>query len=127
MPLISLVTFLPLLGAAFIIFLRGDEDTVARNARWAALWTSLVVFVLSLFLWLGFDSSSADFQFVEQRPWLPQLGLDYHMGVDGISLWFVLLSTVLTAGWRSKRPAASPTRPCPPSPAPALTTPRSGR
>jgi NADH-quinone oxidoreductase subunit M len=95
-PLISLVTFLPLLGAAFIMFLRGDDDTVARNARWAALWTSLVVFVLSLFLWLGFDSSSADFQFVEQRPWLPQLGLNYHMGVDGISLWFVLLSTVLT-------------------------------
>jgi NADH-quinone oxidoreductase subunit M len=95
-PLISLVTFLPLLGAAFILFLRGDEDTVARNARWAALWTSLVVFVLSLFLWLGFDSSSADFQFVEQRPWLPQLGLNYHMGVDGISLWFVLLSTLLT-------------------------------
>jgi NADH-quinone oxidoreductase subunit M len=95
-PLISLVTFLPLLGAAFIIFLRGDEETVARNARWAALWTSLVVFVLSLFLWLGFDSTSADFQFVEQRPWLPQLGLNYHMGVDGISLWFVLLSTVLT-------------------------------
>jgi NADH-quinone oxidoreductase subunit M len=95
-PLISLVTFLPLLGAAFIMLMRGEEDTVARNARWAALWTSLVVFVLSLFLWLGFDSGSADFQFVEQHPWLPQLGLDYHMGVDGISLWFVLLSTALT-------------------------------
>ena len=106
MPLISLVTFLPLVGALFILFLRGDEAVVARNARWAALWTSLVVFVLSLALWFGFDSASADFQFVERREWLPQLGLAYAMGIDGISLWFVLLSTALTpicvlASWES--------------------------
>ncbi len=106
MPLISLVTFLPLVGALFILVLRGEEAIVARNARWAALWTSLVVFAVSLLLWSGFDSTSADFQFVERREWLPQIGLTYHMGIDGISLWFVLLSTALTpicvlASWES--------------------------
>ncbi|MBL8837149.1 MAG: NADH-quinone oxidoreductase subunit M, partial [Alphaproteobacteria bacterium] len=104
--MISLVTFLPLVGALFILVLRGEEAIVARNARWAALWTSLVVFAVSLLLWSGFDSTSADFQFVERREWLPQIGLTYHMGIDGISLWFVLLSTALTpicvlASWES--------------------------
>jgi len=95
-PLLSLVTFLPLVGAGFIMLIRGDEAIVAQNARAVALWTSVVTFFLSLLILASFDSSQASFQLVERREWLPGFGIDYHMGVDGISLWFVLLSTLLT-------------------------------
>ncbi|HEY5208865.1 MAG TPA: NADH-quinone oxidoreductase subunit M [Stellaceae bacterium] len=95
-PLLSLVTFLPILGCALILILRGEEAAVARNARWIALWTSLVVMVLSFALWTNFDTHSANFQFVEQAVWLPGLRIAYHLGIDGISLFFVLLSTILT-------------------------------
>jgi NADH-quinone oxidoreductase subunit M len=105
-PILSLVTFLPLAGAFIIMMVRGDEETVARNARWTALWTSLITFALSLVLWVRFDKSSAEFQFVERLDWLPEFGVSYHMGVDGISVLFVLLSTLLTplcilASWDS--------------------------
>jgi NADH-quinone oxidoreductase subunit M len=97
-PLLSLVTFLPLVGAAFILMARGDEAVVARNARNIALWTSLIVFALSLLLWIEFDPNTADFQFVERSDWVTLGGFQftYHMGIDGISLFFVLLSTLLT-------------------------------
>ncbi|MBP0445676.1 NADH-quinone oxidoreductase subunit M [Roseomonas sp. SSH11] len=95
-PLLSLLTFLPLAGVVAILCVRGDEATVASNARWTALWTSLIVFTLSLILWFSFDPRSADAQFVEQLAWLPEFGVNYHMGVDGISVLFVLLSTFLT-------------------------------
>lgn len=95
-PLLSLVTFLPLVGAGFILIIRGDQAVVARNARYVALWTSLITFVLSLFLWFGFDRGTADFQFVEKAVWIPYFNASYHMGVDGISMPFVLLSTLLT-------------------------------
>ena len=106
-PLLSLVTFLPLAGAGIIfVVARGSTEMVASNARYMALWTSLVTFALSLFIWFNFDSSTADFQFVEQVEWFPDLGIGYHMGVDGISMMFVLLSTLLTpicilASWES--------------------------
>jgi NADH-quinone oxidoreductase subunit M len=105
-PILSLVTFLPLAGAFIILMVRGDEAVVARNARWTALWTSLITFALSLILWFRFDPSTADFQFVERAEWLPDFGVNYHMGVDGISVLFVLLSTLLTpicilASWDS--------------------------
>ncbi|MDT8353159.1 NADH-quinone oxidoreductase subunit M [Roseomonas mucosa] len=105
-PLLSLLTFLPLAGAAVIMSVRGDDAVVASNARWTALWTSLIVLALSLLLWFRFDTSSAAYQFEEQVRWLPEVGLGYHMGVDGISVLFVLLSTVLTplcilASWES--------------------------
>ena len=95
-PLLSLITFLPLLGGAVIMSVRGDEATVAQNARWTALWTSLIVLGLSLILWWRFDPALARFQFVESLPWLPEFGVGYRMGVDGISVLFVLLSTLLT-------------------------------
>jgi NADH-quinone oxidoreductase subunit M len=97
-PLLSLVTFLPLVGAAFILTSRGEEAVVARNARNIALWTSLIDFALSLLLWLQFDPNTADFQFVERADWVTLGGFQftYHMGIDGISLFFVLLSTLLT-------------------------------
>jgi NADH-quinone oxidoreductase subunit M len=97
-PLLSLVTFLPLVGAAFILMARGDDEVVARNARNIALWTSLIDLGLSLVLWFEFDPNTADFQFVERADWVTIGGFQftYHMGIDGISLFFVLLSTLLT-------------------------------
>ena len=95
-PILSLITFLPIVGTVLILLLRGEPEAVARNARYLALWTSLLTFVLSLVLWFAFDRNSSDFQFVEQADWIPAFGIRYHMGVDGISMLFVLLSTLLT-------------------------------
>ncbi|NOG71160.1 NADH-quinone oxidoreductase subunit M [Roseicella sp. DB1501] len=95
-PLLSLITFLPLVGAGIIMSVRGEDAVIARNARWIALWTSLIVLLLSLILWVRFDPSTAAFQFEERLAWLPEFGVGYHMGVDGISVLFVLLSTALT-------------------------------
>jgi NADH-quinone oxidoreductase subunit M len=95
-PILSLIIWLPLIGGVVIMSVRGDEETVASNARWTALWTSLIVLVLSLVLWVKFDPSDANFQFVEEVKWLPEYGVGYKLGVDGISVLFVLLSTVLT-------------------------------
>ncbi len=93
-PILSITTFLPILGVLFIMTLSGDEDVVKRNARWAALWTTLVTFAVSLILVWRFDPSSPEFQFVEKAAWLGGT-TNYHMGVDGISLPFVILTTAL--------------------------------
>ena len=96
-PLLSLLIFLPLVGAVLILVLaRGDEAVVARNSRWTALWTSAINFVLSLFIWVHFDTTTADFQFVEYAVWMPAFNINYKMGIDGISMLFVLLTTLLT-------------------------------
>jgi len=100
-PLLSLVTFLPLVGVAFIAFLPRDA---VQNARYVALWTTLVTFAVSLLIWVNFDTSTASFQFVEERPWLGTIA--YRMGVDGISMLFVILTTFLMplcilASWES--------------------------
>jgi NADH-quinone oxidoreductase subunit M len=105
-PILSLITFLPLLGVMFMFFIRGDEATVARNARNTALLTSAFTFALSLYMYAAFDKTSDAFQFVEHAPWLPNTNISYKMGVDGISIFFVLLSTFLTpicvlASWES--------------------------
>ncbi|HCO91928.1 MAG TPA: NADH-quinone oxidoreductase subunit M [Alphaproteobacteria bacterium] len=93
-PLLSLITFLPSVGALFILMIRGEDALVARNARMVALWTTLFTFLLSLFLWIDFDVTTADFQFVEKHEWLGG-NISYHMGVDGISMLFVILTTFL--------------------------------
>ena len=108
-PLLTLTTFLPLVGAAFILIIRGDEEVAKRNARSVALWASLITFALSLLIWVNFEPASASFQFEERADWFELPGgyvLSYHMGVDGISMFFVLLSTLLTpicviASWES--------------------------
>ncbi|MFG1400825.1 NADH-quinone oxidoreductase subunit M [Xanthobacter sediminis] len=104
-PILSVVTFLPLVGALFILVVRGDDEVAARNARWVALWTTLVTFVVSLLLLPGFDPAAPGFQFVEKKAWLGDIAA-YHMGVDGISLPFVILTTFLMpfailASWES--------------------------
>lgn len=96
-PLLSILTFVPLVGAVLILaFIRdSDPEVEARNARFTALWTSLAVFLVSLVLWFNFDKTSSEFQWVEKVEWMPAFGISYHMGVDGISVLFVLLTTLL--------------------------------
>ncbi|MEQ8664444.1 MAG: NADH-quinone oxidoreductase subunit M [Rhodospirillales bacterium] len=106
LPILSLLILVPLAGAGFILLIRGEEEIVARNARNVALLTSVTAFVLSLYLWFGFDTTTAEFQFVEKRDWIPAYDINYHVGVDGISVLFVLLTTLLTpicilASWTS--------------------------
>jgi len=94
-PLLGVTTFLPLAGALFIAFLSDDPEGV-RNARWVALWTTLIVFAISLLLLRRFDATSPDFQFVEH--WGRVSGsyaYSISLGVDGISLPFVILTTAL--------------------------------
>ena len=105
-PVLSVVTFLPLLGALLIMLMvRGNGPIAKGTARWIAMWATLVTFAVSLVLVHRFDASSAEFQFVEKYDWL--LGVSsYHMGVDGISLPFVILTTALMpicilASWTS--------------------------
>ena len=89
-PILSIVTFLPLVGALFIA---GLSREAVQNIRFAALWTSLITFAVSLLIWINFDSSTSGFQFVEEAAWLGPI--KYKMGVDGISMLFVILTTFL--------------------------------
>jgi NADH-quinone oxidoreductase subunit M len=92
--LLSIITFLPLVAAAILaLFLRGDDGAARRNAKWLALLATSATFLISLFLLTGFDPADTGFQFVEEYDWI--LGLKYKMGVDGISVLFVLLTTFL--------------------------------
>ncbi len=89
-PILSIVTFLPLVGAVIIGCLNHDAK---GNARWIALWTTTITFLISLLIWINFDNMSGGFQFVEERDWLDIM--KYKMGVDGISMLFVILTTFL--------------------------------
>ena len=93
---LSAITFLPLLGAFFIMFIRGRDADVIRNAKSAAMLFSVTTFALSLYMYMFFDPTSSEFQFLEEVKWFPGLDISYKMGVDGISIFFVLLSTFLT-------------------------------
>jgi NADH-quinone oxidoreductase subunit M len=95
-PLLSMMTFLPLVGVIIILMIRGEEKVVAQNAKHMALYTSLFTLAFGLYMFGHFDASAPGFQFVEQSGWLKPLGIEYHMGVDGISMMFVLLSVFLT-------------------------------
>jgi len=89
-PILSLVTFLPIVGAIFIAFLSREA---VQNIRYTALWTTIITFLISLLIWINFDQTTAGFQFVEERDWLGPI--KYKMGVDGISMLFVILTTFL--------------------------------
>jgi NADH-quinone oxidoreductase subunit M len=100
-PILSLVTFLPLLGALVVACLSREAT---RNIRWTALWFTSATFLLSLLIWVGFDKSNPGFQFVEEQSWLGPIR--YKLGVDGISMLFVILTTFLMplcvlASWES--------------------------
>ena len=93
-PILSTVTFLPLVGALLILLIKDDSEASRRNIRNVALLTTLFTFVLSLVVWAGFDNANPGFQMVEQLDWVGG-GISYHMGVDGISVLFVVLSAFL--------------------------------
>ncbi len=104
-PLLSLITFGPLVGALLImLFARGEEK--ASNARWVALWATSFVFLVSLLVWAQFDPTNPGFQMKETYEWFPEFNIAFRLGVDGISVYFILLSTFLTpicilASWTS--------------------------
>ncbi|KJC59276.1 NADH-quinone oxidoreductase chain 13 [Bradyrhizobium sp. LTSPM299] len=105
-PILSVLTFLPALGAALVYLLaRGGDEAANRTARWISLWTTLITFVVSLIVVARFDPAQADFQFVEKANWLAT-GITYHMGVDGISLPLIILTTAImpfciVASWKA--------------------------
>jgi NADH-quinone oxidoreductase subunit M len=93
-PILSFVTFVPVVGALFLLLVSGEKSVVDRNARYIALWTTLVTFAISLIVWINFDPASKDFQFVDEQAWLGG-NINYRVGVDGISILFVMLTTII--------------------------------
>ncbi|WP_332060887.1 NADH-quinone oxidoreductase subunit M [Bartonella sp. CB74] len=93
-PILSTVTFLPLVGVILILLIKDDSEVAKRNIRNVAFFTSVFVFAISLVIWAGFDNTNPNFQMVEKVNWLGS-GIRYHMGVDGISILFVVLSAFL--------------------------------
>ncbi|MEL6921141.1 MAG: proton-conducting transporter membrane subunit, partial [Pseudomonadota bacterium] len=93
-PILSLITFLPLVGLIVLFFINEDSEMGLKNIRMVALLTTVFTFFISLFIWVGFDYSNPGFQFVEEADWLGG-GLTYRMGVDGISMLFIILTTFL--------------------------------
>jgi len=94
--LLSIITFLPLLGVLAILLTKGSEATRATTARWVALIVTTVDAALTIYLWSGFDGSSSAYQFVEQAAWFgPGTAITYHLGVDGISMLFIVLTGLL--------------------------------
>src|SRR5436190_2134258 len=91
--ILSIVTYLPALGGIFLLFF--DRKNV-RAIRAFALIIAVVTFVLSLHLIAHFDSNRSDFQYLVNVPWIPSVGISYHLGVDGISVFLILLATILT-------------------------------
>ncbi len=105
-PLLSVITFLPLTGVLFLMLIRGNADLIAANSRLVALWVSGFTFLLSLYLYFGFDPNIAGYQFEERADWIAGSGISYHLGIDGISMPFILLATFLTplsilASWKA--------------------------
>ena len=94
-PILSAIIFIPIVGSIFIFFINGPLKSVEKNSKYVAIFTSLTNFILSLFLWFYFDSSTSDFQFVEKRYWMDGF-INYQLGIDGISILFILLTTFIT-------------------------------
>ena len=93
-PILSSITFLPLIGAFFVFLTRGETNQVNRGAIYVSLFTSFANFFLVLFLWYSFDNSSSNFQFVEETVWISGF-IKYKFGIDGISILFILLTAFI--------------------------------
>jgi NADH-quinone oxidoreductase subunit M len=92
-PFLSLLVLLPIVGGLLLFFTGNGQDALVRKI---ALVVSLLTFAVSIVVWMKFDPGSADYQFVERHAWLPDFGISYHVGIDGISLLLVVLTTFLT-------------------------------
>ena len=106
LPILSIVTFLPAIGALMIFLIWEDSEVARRNVRYVALLTTVLTFIVSLGIWYRFDNMQSGFQMVEKFAWIEEGGIAYHMGVDGISMLFVILTTFLMpfcilASWES--------------------------
>jgi len=104
-PILTMITFMPLVGALMIMLIPTDNPVAERNIKNVALFTTIITFIASLYIWVNFDETTAGFQFVERYEWIGSF-MSYHMGVDGISMLFVILSTFLMpfcilASWKS--------------------------
>ena len=94
LPLLTFTIFLPLIGSLIILLIKETDDSFF-NIKWAALLTSLGTFLLSCVIWFLFDNSNSNYQFIEKYYWFKDFKFFYHIGVDGISLFMILLSTFL--------------------------------
>lgn len=106
LPILSILIYFPLLCALFITFIRGDEETVNKNSRIVALWGSLLAFALNIVLLFSYDFTKSGYQFEEFKMWDNTLKITYHLGIDGLSVLFILLTTFLTplcilSSWKS--------------------------
>jgi len=95
-PILSAIIFIPLIGALFIFITRGSQKNVEKNSKYVAIFSSLTNFLLSLFLWHSLDSSSSDFQFIEEKNWMDG-AINFQLGIDGISILFILLTTFIAS------------------------------
>lgn len=93
-PILSFITYMPLVGIMGILLINNERHNLIR---WVAFLTAVITFLLSIPLFFYFDSSSWNMQFVENIPWIKDFGISYHMGIDGISLLLILLTTFLSA------------------------------
>ena len=94
-PILSAIIFISLTGAFFIFITRGPQKNVEKNSKYVAIFSSLTNFLLSLFLWYSFETSTSDFQFVEEKNWMEGT-INFQLGIDGISILFILLTTFIT-------------------------------
>ena len=94
-PILSTLTFLPLVGSIFILLIKGSSEKTINNTKYVAIFTSFANFFLSIFLWFSFDLTTADFQFVENKQWMRGY-FNFKLGIDGISILFILLTTFIT-------------------------------
>jgi NADH-quinone oxidoreductase subunit M len=94
--LLTLSWLLPVIGAVLLLFVRNADGRRDGLIRWLSLAIAIATFAVTLCIWAGFDPGSSEFQFVERRPWIPAFGIDYYIGIDGISLLLVVLTSFLT-------------------------------
>ena len=93
-PILSAIIFIPLIGALFIFATHGDSKNIEKNSKYVAIFSSVVNFLLSLFLWYSFDRTTSNFQFLEERNWIDGF-INFRLGIDGISILFILLTTFI--------------------------------
>tara|TARA_B100000965_G_scaffold143966_1_gene119911 strand:- start:2022 stop:3524 length:1503 start_codon:yes stop_codon:yes gene_type:complete len=94
-PILSFLILIPIIGALFILITKGKEKNVEKNSKHVAIFTSIANFFLSIFLWVLFDNTVSDFQFIEKRNWMDGF-ITFQLGIDGISILFILLTTFIT-------------------------------
>tara|TARA_B100000029_G_scaffold504761_1_gene584190 strand:- start:31 stop:1533 length:1503 start_codon:yes stop_codon:yes gene_type:complete len=93
-PILSAIIFIPLVGAIFVLLTRGNLKNTEKSAKYVAIFSTLVNFFLSIFLWYSFDNTTSNFQFIEKRDWINGF-INFQLGIDGISILFILLTTFI--------------------------------